>query len=195
MLLEKADQLAKQLLALLGGSSPPRREGLLCSSNSIVQVLGAGNGDIPQLLASGRVDTVVDLVRATVLAVDDVVELLEVESRDLSGRHDCFVCRGIERNWALCLGGQRPYLSKLELELASGLCSFGLCSPRAPSISSVVHELADGAVDNCALGLSHRQHLPHLMPRSSKKAASSNRNHSNPTVPHGNEWTAESHLF
>lgn len=93
VLLEEGNQLSKELLALLGRCSLPRREGLLRSSDGIVQVLGAGDGDIPQLLASGGVDAVVDLVRATVLAVDDVVELLEIERRDLSWRHDCDVLR------------------------------------------------------------------------------------------------------
>jgi hypothetical protein len=93
VLLEEADQLSEELLALLGRCGLPRGEGLLRSSDGIVQVLGAGDGDIPQLLASGGVDTVVDLVRATVLAVDDVVELLEIEGRDLSRRHNCGVWR------------------------------------------------------------------------------------------------------
>lgn len=88
VLLEEANQLTKELLALRDGCGFPLGEGLLRSSDSIVQVLCAANGDIPQLLASGGIDAMVDLVGATVLAVDDVVELLEVESGNLSGRHD-----------------------------------------------------------------------------------------------------------
>jgi len=98
VLLEEADQLAKKLLALLDWCSFPRREGLLCGGNSIVQVLIAANWHIPELLASGGVDTVVDLVRATLLTVDDVVELLEIESGDLSRRHVCGISRGCRRN-------------------------------------------------------------------------------------------------
>jgi len=94
--LEALGDLSEELLALLNGSVSPCWEGLLCSCNSIVQVLLAGNWDVPKLLAGGRVDSTVDLVRATLLAVYDVVELLEVEGGDFSWRHGCdVVCESL----------------------------------------------------------------------------------------------------
>jgi hypothetical protein len=91
VLAEELNELSEELLALLDGGVPPGGEGLLCGGDSIVQVLVAANWHIPEFLTSGRVDAVVDLVRATLLAIDDVVELLEVESGDLSRRHVCGV--------------------------------------------------------------------------------------------------------
>lgn len=89
MLLEGLDELSQQLLPLVKRGSFPCGEGLLCGGNGVVEVLVARNGDVPELLASCRVDAVVDLVGAALLAVDDVVELVEVERGHLSGRHDC----------------------------------------------------------------------------------------------------------
>jgi len=88
VLLKETNELAEELLPLLNRCVPPCWERLLCSGDSVVQVLVASNGNVPKLLTSRRVDTVVDLVRATLLAVDDVVELLEVDTGNLSGRHD-----------------------------------------------------------------------------------------------------------
>lgn len=89
VLVVQLDQLSEQLLPLLNRSVPPRREGLLCSSDGIVQVLLAGDWHVPELLACGRVDAAVDLVGATLLAIDHVVELLKVEGGNFAWRHDC----------------------------------------------------------------------------------------------------------
>lgn len=83
VLLEQLRDLANKLLPLLNRGISPCGEGLLSGSNGVVQVLLGCNRDIPKLLASGRVDATMDLVGAALLAVDDVVELLEIESRDL----------------------------------------------------------------------------------------------------------------
>lgn len=96
MLGEELSNLVERLLPLLNGGVSPCWECLLCGLDSVVQVLLASNWHIPQLLAGCRVDAVVDLVGAALLAVDNVVELLEVESGHFSWRHGggC-----VYRNW------------------------------------------------------------------------------------------------
>lgn len=80
MLLEKLCNLSKKLLPLLNWGISPCWECFLRSGDSVVHILLSGNGNIPEFLSGSGVDTTVDLVRATLLAIDNVVELLEVES-------------------------------------------------------------------------------------------------------------------
>ncbi len=82
-------ELFQVLSPLLKRRVPPRDERLLCGCNSIVQVVLAGNGDVPQLLPCSGVDTMVDLVRTTLLAVDNIVKLVKLERGNFSWRHIC----------------------------------------------------------------------------------------------------------
>lgn len=67
-------ELLEKLLALLNGDESVGLEGLGGALDSIVDVLLVGNGHSPELLASGRVDTVVLVLGIAGLAGDDVGE-------------------------------------------------------------------------------------------------------------------------
>jgi len=71
--------LLDQLLALLEGGLRPRGEGLVGSLHSFLDIVLAGNWDIPELLLGGGVDTIVLLLGADVLAIDNVVEGAEID--------------------------------------------------------------------------------------------------------------------
>lgn len=66
--------LLEKLLALLNGQKPEGLEGLGGALDSSVDILLGGNGDGPELLAGGRVNTVVLVLGVDLLAGDGVGE-------------------------------------------------------------------------------------------------------------------------
>lgn len=83
--------LHDQLLALLSGHETPVLVGLGGSLDGIVDILLAGNGDSPELLAGDGVDTVVLGLGVAALAGDDVLEGVPL---DRHGECDVGVGRG-----------------------------------------------------------------------------------------------------
>jgi hypothetical protein len=77
--------LLEELLALLDGHVTESLEGLEGALDGSVDVLLGGNGHSPELLASGRVDTMVLLVAADLLAVDGVGERVPLDARHGGG--------------------------------------------------------------------------------------------------------------
>ena len=79
VLLEEGNQLSKELLALLDRHISELLVGLFGALDGSVNVLLRGNGHGPELLAGGRVDTVVLLVAADLLAGDGVGERVPLD--------------------------------------------------------------------------------------------------------------------
>lgn len=81
-------ELAESLLPLFDRSLTPGLEGLGSTSNSVVKILLVSNWNIPELLARRRVDSIVMLLRAAGLSVDNVGETVPRDGGDFRGRHD-----------------------------------------------------------------------------------------------------------
>jgi hypothetical protein len=88
VLCESVGELQQKLLPLLNGGVSPGGERLLGGSDSVVEVLFGSNGDVPELRACCGVHAMVNVIAAALLAVDDVVKLVELEGGDLGWRHD-----------------------------------------------------------------------------------------------------------
>lgn len=82
MLAEEVGEFQQQLLSLLEWRVPPSRECLLSSHDGIVEVLVGRNWDVPKLLAGSRVHAMVDILATSLLAIDGVVKLLEIQGRN-----------------------------------------------------------------------------------------------------------------
>lgn len=76
---ETLHELTEEFFPLLDWRVSPFGEGLSCSYYGVIQILVAGNGDVPELLARSRIDAMMDLIGAAWLAVDNIVKLLEIE--------------------------------------------------------------------------------------------------------------------
>jgi len=65
----------------------PCGERPLASRYSIFEVLLGSNRNVPELFASGGVDSMMDLLTSALFAVYDVVEGREIDIGGLEGRH------------------------------------------------------------------------------------------------------------
>jgi hypothetical protein len=113
VLIEQIGELKKKLFSLFNRSLWPGKKRSFCSGNGIVEILLGTDWDIPELLASGWVYTMVDVLWGAVLGVDNVVEVFEIESGHLGGRHGCGLVENA-REKQFTRGAQSGHMKKSE---------------------------------------------------------------------------------
>jgi hypothetical protein len=161
--------LLEELLALLDRHETEGLEGLEGALNGSVDILLGGNGDSPELLTSGRVDTMVLLVAADLLAVDSVGERIPLDARHGGG------LMGVLRGLGGCSereeGAARRHLYKyqatedpLDFQAATQLVQLVVCLASATCIAIAGHWVEVGQIQTRprrrVLEQEGRQHLP-----------------------------------